>query len=307
MSKFLNITDLSIDEVKKVLEYSEKTLPKVLDNEIVPLVFQKPSLRTRLSIEKAIVELGGTPITLTSQEIGLDNREPLKDIVRTLNQYCGIFALRVYEHQLLEEIAEICDIYKLNLWVINMLSDLSHPLQSLADLLTIKQVSGKNFDDLKQIKLAYVGDANNVARSLIEITSMFRIPVSVATPENFSFDEKFLSLYKGNETFELTTDPKKAVKGADFIYTDTWISMGEENIKEQKLQSFTNFTVNNALLKYCEKDPYIMHCLPAHRGYEIDDEIIESSKSVVFLQARNRYLTAKGLLFFIKSRAYGIY
>lgn len=303
MLHFLRVMDLPKSTIQSVLENAQKSLPKVLNNQIVPLVFQKPSLRTRLSMEKAIYSLGGHPVILRQEDINIGSREPVKDVVRTISCYANIMALRVFDHNLLDEFVYYVNEFNLELSIINLLSDMHHPLQALADLLTIKQVSNLSFDELNKVKVLFIGDGNNVARSLAEISAYFEVSLTIASPKEYGLSDSFLNELKNPSCIRLITDPLEAIADVDFIYTDTWISMGQEDGADEKLKQFSGYSVTNQLLRSAKKEPFVMHCLPAHRGYEIEDSVIESPKSLVFKQAKNRELTTRSLLYHLITKA----
>jgi len=289
MRHFLEVDDLNITELRRVLELSaEPNSPKVLDGKGVALIFEKPSGRTRNSMEMAVVQLGGHPIYITPEELGIDSREIAEDVVRVMAGYHTVLAARVFDHSRLERMAATDAMP-----VINLLSDVAHPMQALADLLTIEQEIG--LSDVGRV--AYVGDANNVWRSLAIGCSMLSIATAVASPPGHGPNpvEVDRVLASGGSLL-VTNDPQEAVEGADVVYTDVWTSMGQESEKEQRLDAFANFRVDAALMSGASERGIFMHCLPAHRGEEVSGEVIESSRSKVFPQAHNRMHSARGLL-----------
>lgn len=292
MRHFLEVDDLTVEELQHVLELSIKPdLPKVLDGQGVALIFEKPSGRTRNSMEMATVQLGGHPMYIKPEELGIDSRETAEDVVRVMAGYHRILAARVFDHDRLERMAAVSAMP-----IVNLLSDLAHPMQALADLLTIEQEIG-----LSRVgKVAYVGDANNVWRSLAIGCSMLGIETSVASPAGHK--PKALDLDRvlsSGGSVQVTDDPREAVEGADVVYTDVWTSMGQENEKSQRLDAFSPFTVDASLMTVAGTSSIFMHCLPAHRGEEVTDEVIESPQSKVFPQAHNRMHSARGLLSWI--------
>jgi len=292
MRHFLEIDDLTVQELELVLELSAATnLPKSLDGEGVALIFEKPSGRTRNSMEMAVVQLGGHPIYIKPEELGIDSRETAEDVVRVMAGYHTVLAARVFDHGRLERMAAAN-----TMPVVNLLSDQAHPMQALADLLTIEQVIG-----LKKVgKVAYVGDANNVWRSLAIGCSMLGIQTSVASPAGHGPNLVDLErVQAAGGSIQVTEDPDEAVQGADVVYTDVWTSMGQEEETSQRLDAFSRFTVNSDLMAGANAGSVFMHCLPAHRGQEVTDEVIESPQSKVFLQAHNRMHSARGLLSWI--------
>ena len=289
MRHFLEVDDLNITELRRVLELSaEPNSPKVLDGKGVALIFEKPSGRTRNSMEMAVVQLGGHPIYITPEELGIDSRETAEDVVRVMAGYHTVLAARVFDHSRLERMAATDAMP-----VINLLSDVAHPMQALADLLTIEQEIG--LSDVGRV--AYVGDANNVWRSLAIGCSMLSIATAVASPPGHGPNpvEVDRVLASGGSLL-VTNDPQEAVEGADVVYTDVWTSMGQESEKEQRLDAFAKFRVDAALMSGASERGIFMHCLPAHRGEEVSGELIESSRSKVFPQAHNRMHSARGLL-----------
>ena len=292
MRHFLEIDDLETQELELVLKLSAATNPpKVLADQGVALLFEKPSGRTRNSMEMAVVQLGGHPMYIQPEELGIGSRETAEDVVRVMAGYHTVLAARVFDHGLLEQMAATNSVP-----IVNLLSDIAHPMQALADLLTIEQEIGLG----KVGKVAYVGDANNVWRSLAIGCSMLGIQTSVASPAGHGPNSPDLErvLIAGGSV-QVTDDPSEAVEGADVVYTDVWTSMGQEDEKSQRLDAFSRYTVNSDLMAETNANSIFMHCLPAHRGEEVTDEVIESPRSKVFLQAQNRMHSARGLLSWI--------
>ena len=292
MRHFLEIDDLEVEELQLVLQLSVATKPpRVLDGQGVALIFEKPSGRTRNSMEMAVVQLGGHPMYIKPDELGIDSRETAEDVVRVMAGYHRILAARVFDHGRLERMAAANAMP-----IVNLLSDLAHPMQALADLLTIEQEIGLT----KVGKVAYVGDANNVWRSLALGCSMLGIETSVASPAGHKPTEVDLDrVLSCGGSVQVTDDPREAVEGADVVYTDVWTSMGQEGEKSERLDAFSGFTVDTSLMEVASASSIFMHCLPAHRGEEVTDEVIESPQSRVFLQAHNRMHSARGLLSWI--------
>ena len=292
MRHFLEIDDLETQELELVLKLSAATNPpKVLADQGVALLFEKPSGRTRNSMEMAVVQLGGHPMYIQPEELGIGSRETAEDVVRVMAGYHTVLAARVFDHGLLEQMAATNSVP-----IVNLLSDIAHPMQALADLLTIEQEIGLG----KVGKVAYVGDANNVWRSLAIGCSMLGIQTSVASPAGHGPNSPDLErvLIAGGSV-QVTDDPSEAGEGADVVYTDVWTSMGQEDEKSQRLDAFSRYTVNSDLMAETNSNSIFMHCLPAHRGEEVTDEVIESPRSKVFLQAQNRMHSARGLLSWI--------
>jgi ornithine carbamoyltransferase len=264
--------------------------PQLLVGRVLGLVFEKPSLRTRVSFEAAMAQLGGSSVFLSSTDGAMGKRESVSDFARTLSGYVDAVTLRVFHHVTIEEFAAHSSVP-----VINALSDLYHPCQALGDLLTIQEVLG----GLKGKTLVFVGDGNNVARSVAIGCGLFGLRFILATPEGYGFDEPFLQSYRrivpGGELV-VNGHPEHAVDQADVIYTDVWTSMGQESEKEERRKKFAPFQVNETLLAKAPPHARLMHCLPAVRGEEVSDGVLESDRSVVFLQAENRMHAQKALL-----------
>jgi ornithine carbamoyltransferase len=291
---FLEIDELEADELRAVLDLAESPdPPQVLAGQGAALVFEKPSLRTRSSMELAVVQLGGHPVTIGMAEVGLGSRETPEDIARTLAAYHAVLCARVFEHEKLERMAAT-DVVP----VVNLLSDLSHPMQALADLLTLRQ----HFGTLDGITVAYVGDANNVSRSLSLGVVMAGGSMRMASPPGYGPDavelERLQALGGSVEVFDR---PEAAVRGVDAVYTDVWTSMGQEAEAEERRLAFEGFTVDGLLMSDASPDAVFLHCLPAHRGEEVSAEVLESHKSLVWQQAANRMHAARGLLAFLLS------
>ena len=292
---FTDVDDLSADELETVLDAAADLKDQVKRNEPHPLferqtlgmVFEKPSSRTRLSFETGMTQLGGHAIFLGPDDIGLGEREPLTDTARTLSGYVDCAMARLFDHEDLKELAACADIP-----IVNGLTDDAHPCQTLADLLTLRETVG--FDS----RVAWVGDGNNVAQSFVLGCALAGIDLTVATPDEYGIDERVLDRADGIGTApDVTNDPAAAVTGADAVYTDVWVSMGEEHSKE-KLAAFEagDFQVNADLL---DDSPIVLHCLPAHRDEEITENVLESDRAVVWQQAENRLHAQKGLLAFL--------
>ncbi len=290
--RIFDIDDLTPEEFAEVLDFSAlRNPPKVLSNKSVAAVFEKPSLRTRNSTEVAIRQLGGGVTTMVDQEIGIGVRESASDIAATLSGYHDLICARVKSHQTLENFASVS--VPRGVGVVNLLSDRSHPVQALADVLTIKQLwSGGD-----HAKLTYVGDSNNVASSLAKAASYAGIEVTISSPEGYEFDDPFLAeLNVGEGVVKKVSDPKVAVKGANFIYTDVWVSMGQEDQTETRLKAFSSYQVNSELMGLAGDSVKFMHCLPAHRELEVSADVIDSKDSIVWIQAENRLHSMRGLL-----------
>jgi ornithine carbamoyltransferase len=292
----LEIDDLSIDELSTVLDLSERSQwSQPLAGRGVALVFEKPSARTRNATEMAVMQLGGHPLTMRGDEVGFDVRESVEDVARTLSCYHVAIAARVFDHDVVQRLAAAATVP-----VINLLSDRAHPMQALADLLTMRQ----EFGPLEGRTLAYVGDANNVCRSLVLGATMLGMKVRVASPEGYGLTDVDIDHLRlvGTEP-ALTTRPVEAVGGADVVYTDVWVSMGQESERDARLRRFEGFGVDDALMSHAANNAIFLHCLPAKRGYEVTDDVVDGPQSRVWPQAANRMHTARGLLLWLFQHA----
>ena len=292
----LSISDLSTEEIRLLIsdavDMKAKGWLSQLNGKTLALIFEKPSLRTRVSFEVAMRQLGGESLYLSPAEVGLGKRESVPDVARVLSRYVDVIVARTFSHQTLELLAGSASVP-----VINALSDMEHPCQALADLLTIHEKKG----ELEGLTLAFVGDGNNVANSLLLATVLAGMNFRIASPDGYRVDEKILSLAQGyalgsGAEIYLTEEPGLAVSGADVVYTDIWASMGQEAEAEQRRQVFASYQVNGELLSLAKGDAILMHPLPAHRGEEVAEEVLDSHKSVVFDQAENRMHLQKALL-----------
>ena len=280
MSHILTVADLGKQGLEEILALSERTdLGLPLAAKGVALVFQKPSLRTRNSMEMAVFQLGGHPVYIQKDEVGIGSRETAEDVARTLACFHEIIAARVMEHRDLELMAAAVDKP-----VLNLLSDTAHPLQALADLLTVKQLTGR----IAGVKIAYVGDANNVALSLAEACSLAGAELVIASPQGYGMDET-------PDGVRQVTDPAEAVEGAEIVYTDVWVSMGQDEESEARANAFADYRVDEALMAK-SRNAWFLHCLPARRGEEVTHSVMESPRSGVWRQAENRMHSARGAL-----------
>jgi ornithine carbamoyltransferase len=296
---FLSMADITSAELAALLETAVELKAKVKQGEPHPLlagqalalVFEKPSLRTRLSFDVGMFQLGGRAFYLSPAEVGLGKREAVRDVARVISSMTNGIVARVNRHTDLEELAEYADVP-----VINGLSDLEHPCQVLADLLTVKERFGR----IAGLKMAYIGDGNNMAHSLILGAALSGMSITIISPSNYkpldAIVEKANQLAEGTSKIEVVSDPIQGVRGADIIYTDVWASMGQEDEAEERRQIFAAYQVNDNLLEYMRPDGLVLHCLPAHRGDEITDETLEGPQSQVFQQAENRLHAQKALL-----------
>jgi ornithine carbamoyltransferase len=299
MKHFVDISVHSTAELRHMLDVSKRLKAQLkstgrndalLAGKTLAMIFEKPSLRTRVSFAVAMTQLGGNGLVLRQEEVGLGSREPVQDVARVLASMCDGIMARTFEHEKIENLAKFSKVP-----VINGLTDLSHPCQAMADLLTVEEHFGK----LSGLTMAFIGDGNNVARSLAVACGRFGMPFVLAAPTGFEFppdDVKRLKSQEPNLNLRLTTDPRDAVKSADIIVTDTWVSMGQEAEKAQRLQTFRGFEVNDELLNVAPKHAMVLHCLPAYRGLEISESVIEGPRSLVFPEAENRLHFQKGLI-----------
>jgi len=298
MKDFLSINDCSCEQLKELLALSSelKKLYKsggrdlCLSGKSLAMLFEKPSLRTRMSFQAAMTELGGAAIYVKPEDIGgMGKREPIKDLARVLSRYVDGIMARTFEHSTVTELAEFAEVS-----VINALTDRLHPCQAMADVLTINEHCGR----LEGVTIAFIGDGNNVARSLAFACAKLGMKMVVAAPAGYELDAE--SIDKANQisadSVRQTTNPAEAVAEADVIYTDTWVSMGQEEEKQKRIKAFAGFEVDSKLVKAAPDGVKIMHCLPAYRGFEISDEVAESANSIIFDQAENRLHFQRALL-----------
>jgi ornithine carbamoyltransferase len=292
----VTVTDLKPSEIDRIFaitedlkaKYQEGLREPLLPGRVIALLFEKPSLRTRVSFEAGMAHLGGHSLFL-GDDVGFNSRESTADFGRVLSQYVDCVVVRSKEHATVTELAKYADCS-----VINGLTDYAHPCQALADLYTLKELVG----GLKGQKLAYVGDANNVARSLIEACGLVGMTVVMATPQEYQFDASYMEHVRRaipNLDLTVTTDPAEAVGGAVAVYTDVWASMGQEAEGAKRRSDFSRYQVNASLMN-AAGDAYFMHCLPAHRGEEVTDDVIDGPQSIVVHQAANRLHVQKGIL-----------
>jgi len=267
--------------------------PQLLQGHILTQVFEKPSLRTRLSFDAAMMQLGGDSIFLSAVEAGIGGREAVKDVARVIGGYSDVIALRTFSQKLIDNFIEFSGVP-----IINGLSDERHPCQALTDLFTMRET----FGDLKDKKIAFIGDGNNVANSLAIAAAICGVSMEVCAPAGYRLGEDFLKMLKKKypaSNISHTDDFKSALKDASIVYTDVWTSMGQEAEESQRRQVFGPFQVNAKLMKMAPKSARFMHCLPAKRGLEVTDEVIDGAQSVAFQQADNRMHLAKGLILWV--------
>ena len=293
----LTLSEISKKEFSQLIDYSlklKKELKKggnkpLLKNKTLTMIFQKPSTRTRVSFEIGMFQLGGNAINLSSNDMQLSRGESIEDTARTLSGYTDCIMARVYDHEMLEKLAEHS-----NVPVINGLSDSFHPCQILADFMTIKENKGK----LKGLKIAWIGDGNNVCNSMIYGCALADVKMSVATPKGFEPSKDVVSEARKSTEIEITTDPKEAIKNADVVVTDTFSSIHNRDPKRTK-KFLPKYQVNSELMKLAKKNAIFMHCLPAKRGSEVTSSVIDGPQSVVWDEAENRLHSQKALLVFL--------
>jgi ornithine carbamoyltransferase len=287
---FLDLFELSSSEACRLVEQAlalkreDRTgrRPAVLAGRTLGLLFEKPSLRTRVSFEAAIARLGGNAIFLNGKDVGLGVRESVVDFARILSQYVDVLAARTFAHSTVEDLARSATIP-----VINALSDASHPCQAMADFMTIAELRG----GVAGKRLVFVGDGNNVARSLAVASALFGVHFVLAAPSGYEFPPDFVARFAARFPkipLQVERNPEKAVQDADVVYTDVWASMGQEHEAEERRNAFERYQVNRSLLARAKHDAIFLHCLPAHRGEEVTDEVLDGPSSQVILQAANR-------------------
>jgi len=295
---FLSIQDISADTIAGILDLAcdikanSAKYSDALKSKSIGLVFQKPSTRTRVSFEIGMFQLGGNSIYLGSSEVGMGGRESVKDVACVLSRYLNGIVARTYKHEVVEELAKYASIP-----IINGLSDRAHPCQALGDVFTIKERFGK----LDGLNLAYIGDGNNVLNSLMLTALKLGISINIATPKAYGPDDKTVKLAKAaalesGAKLTISNDPVKAATGADILYTDVWISMGQEREAAKRVKAFKKFQLNDDIAKKAKSGYIVMHCLPAHRGQEITDSVMDSKHSIVYDQAENRMHVQKAVL-----------
>ncbi|MEY2565634.1 MAG: ornithine carbamoyltransferase [Actinomycetota bacterium] len=288
----LDMDDLTANELALVLDLAERAeFPAVLASQGVGLLFEKPSARTRNSMEVAVVQLGGHPVSMRGEEVGIGARETVEDLTRTLASYHRVIGARVFDHATVERMSDVSPVP-----VINLLSDQAHPLQTLADLLTMRQ----RFKNLAGLTVAWVGDGNNVCNSLMIGAALARMHVRVATPPGF--EPSALAVEKARDAggrILLTNDPAEATGVADAICTDVWASMGQEGEADSRRAAFADYAVTAELMDKANPGAVFLHCLPAHRGEEVAAEVIDGPSSLVWPQAANRLHAARGLLLWL--------
>lgn len=300
---FVSVNNLSRDEVAEVFQISrdlkdrlvQNERPRLLDNRAVAMIFEKPSLRTRVTFEVGIAQLGGHAVTLSQSDIGIGKRESCHDVAKNLERWVDLIAIRTFGQDIVEELARHARIP-----VINMLTDHEHPCQAMADLFTLTE----HFDDIQGLNVAYIGDGNNICCSLLLLCPLLGVNLAVASPPDYAPPEGIVAQAMRNAAstrarVRILSDPAKAVKNADAIYTDVWASMGQESEAEERKKVFLPYQVNAELVAHAPRGVKIMHDLPAHRGEEITDEVMDSENSIIFDQAENRLHVQKGIMAFL--------
>jgi ornithine carbamoyltransferase len=296
MKDFISILDITDDELGHILSdaihlkklRAAGTPHEVLRGKSLAMIFEKSSTRTHISFEVGMNELGGHPLFLSTRDLQIGRGEEIRDTARVASRYVSAVMIRAYKHSTIEEFARFATIP-----VINGLSDREHPCQLLADIMTINE----HFGHLKGLRIAWIGDGNNVCNSLILSSALTGMEVVVASPKGYGPKRRILNHSKGiGGRIHLTRSPEDAARDADVIVTDTWVSMGDENERDERLRAFRGYTVNEHLLKLASPDARVLHCLPAHRGEEISDEVIDGKQSLVWEEAENRLHAQKALL-----------
>ncbi len=300
MKHFLSVYDLSprdVDEIFQLAAKMKKELKEgvkhpLLSGKVLAMIFTKPSTRTRVSFEVGMHQLGGHALFLNSNDIQLGRGEPISDTAKVLSRYVDGIMIRTFKQSDVEELAKYSSVP-----VINGLTDLMHPCQAMADLFTVLEYKGK----LKGLKMAYVGDGNNVANSLLHACAKVGMDIAVATPPGFECDEKIAAeaksdAEKSGARITITHNPEEAVDNADVVYTDTWVSMGQEAEKEKRVAIFKDYQVNERLFSLAKEDAIFLHCLPAYRGYEVTGEVIDGPRSAVIDEAENRMHVQKAIM-----------
>ncbi len=299
MRHFLTLKDFSKQEILEIIELAfqikketkRKEFVPYLENQTLAMIFEKSSTRTRVSFEVGIYQLGGIGLFLSKNDIQLGRGEPMKDTARVVSRMCDMVMIRTYEQQKLEEFAKFSSVP-----VINGLTNEYHPVQLMADYLTMIEYGKSNSP-----VVAYVGDGNNMAHSWLMLASKLGFTLRIATPQGYEPDEKIVAdalmfAKESGATIEILSDPKEAVQDADVVTTDTWISMGQEEEKSKRLKDFQGFQVNKDLMRLAKEDAIFLHCLPAYRGYEVSEELFEEHAAEIFDEAENRLHAQKGIM-----------
>jgi len=308
LKHFLWLCDYTKEEIKEIIdlgfqikkEIKARIFKPYLKNMQLAMIFEKSSTRTRVSFEVGMSQLGGNALFLSSRDIQLGRGEPLKDTARVITRIVDLVMIRTFGQERLEEFAKYSKVP-----VINGLTDLCHPVQLLADLMTMIEFGKFDFNNPQNTLVAYVGDGNNMANSWAILASKLGFNLNIATPKGYEIDEniknKALEFAKiSGAKINVLNDPKEAVKEADVVTTDTWVSMGQEDEKEKRIKDFKGFEVNDELMKLAKKEAIFLHCLPAYRGYEVSEDVFESHSEEIFTEAENRLHAQKGLMVWLK-------
>ncbi len=308
MKHFLWLCDYSKEEIKEIIdlgfqikkETKAKIFKPYLKHQQLAMIFEKSSTRTRVSFEVGINQLGGNGLFLSSRDIQLGRGEPLKDTARVISRMVDLIMIRTFGQERLEEFAKYSKVP-----VINGLTDLCHPVQLLADLMTIIEFGKFDFENPQNTTVAYIGDGNNMANSWTVLASKLGFNLRIATPKGYEIDENIKQkaleeAKKSKARLEFLNDPEVAVKEADVVTTDTWVSMGQEEEKEKRIKDFKGFEVDSNLMSLAKKDAIFLHCLPAYRGYEVSEDVFEKYSEVIFTEAENRLHAQKGLMVWLK-------
>jgi ornithine carbamoyltransferase len=300
---FLSILDYSKEELQEIIDLCLEQKPLARRFELEPThpgrvlacIFHKPSLRTRISFEVAIRQLGGTSLYITDKEIGMGSREAPKDVGAVLSRYVDAIMIRTFDQQMVAELAENASVP-----VINGLTDLLHPCQVMADLCTVIE----RFGTIEGKKVAFIGDGNNVARSWLNAAARFPFSLVLSSPDGYQIDDDYVALARssGDPDYSWIEDPREAVDSADVVYTDVWASMGQETETEKRKKEFRKYQVNDELMDLAKKDSLFLHCLPAHRGDEVTDSVIDGPHSVVYEEAENRMHVQRAILCLLMPR-----
>lgn len=297
---FLTLLDRSPEELQNLIDIAIRLKEerrkdikhRVLEGKTLAMIFEKSSTRTRISFETAMNELGGFPMFLSSRDIQLGRGETIKDTARVMSRYVHGIMIRTFAHERVEELAQYSSVP-----VINALTDSFHPCQIMADMMTMQE----KFGTIKGLKVAYIGDGNNMAQSWINGASQMGFHIAIASPKDYQVDNKIVEeakkyADKNGGTITLTNDPKDAAKNANVIYTDVWASMGQEEESAKRIKDFQGYQVDNSIMQVADKNAIFMHCLPAHRGEEVSEEVLESAASIIFDEAENRLHVQKAIL-----------
>ncbi len=299
MKHFLTLKDLSSKQIEQIVslaikikkEYKVGILKNYMSNKNLAMIFNKSSTRTRVSFEVGINQLGGSALFLNANDLQINRGESVADTARVISSMADMIMMRTYKQADLEEFAKYSSVP-----VINGLTDDNHPIQVLSDYMSIKEF----FDDTKDLKIAYIGDGNNMARSWVNLSRRVGFKITLATPNGYEVEQSFLDdALSGGTKLGITNDPRVAIKDADIVVTDTWVSMGEEKERQKKLKAFAGFTIDSKLFSLASSRARVFHCLPVYRGYEISKELFEKHSDEIFLQAENRLHLQKGLMVFL--------